>query len=126
MPAAKKSLQVEVGGVVPFRGDTVVELELPSYGVYVVVPSFEGAERKNLSYPYTVCSDLSLGLFGSVGGTEAVVVNPITGLKQEGASLKLIPWSRKDDDSMIDGTTNADGIMRVEKNVKRKSFAPTW
>lgn len=118
LPAAKKSLQVEVGGVVPFRGDTVVELELPSYGVYVVVPSFEGAERKNLSYPYTVCSDLSLGLFGSVGGTEAVVVNPITGLKQEGASLKLIPWSRKDDDSMIYGTTNADGIMRVEKNVK--------
>lgn len=116
MPAAKQSLTIELDGEVPFKNDTIVNLTLSDYGIYVVVPSFDGAGKGNRSYPFTVCSDLSLSLFGGAKGTDAVVVNPVTGAPQSGASLTLIPWSRKGADRHLNGTTDADGFLKVEES----------
>lgn len=118
LPAAVKSLKIDIAGEAPFKADTVVEMSLPAYGVYVVVPSFTGAKQKECNYPFVACSDLSAGIIGGVSGMEAFAVNAVTGAPQSGVSLVFRPWSRKESVRNLPGVTGNDGSVVIKESAR--------
>ncbi|MDE5942056.1 MAG: hypothetical protein K2H14_08105, partial [Muribaculaceae bacterium] len=118
LPVPRQTVEVELPGEVPFRCDTVVELTLADYGVYVVVPDFADAKLRETNYPFVACSDLSAGLVGGANRMEAVAVDPMTGAPQAGVGLRFQPWSRKVAVKTLPGLTDSAGIVDIKESTR--------
>lgn len=115
MPAPVQSDEIVFDSEVPFTATRDVEITLPSYGLYVLVASFDGERQSEKNYPLIACSDLSLGVFTGVGGAEAVVVDAMSGAPVDGVSLLFRPWSRAVADETLPGTTK-NGLLALKKD----------
>lgn len=115
LPAPVSKCEVALNGDVPFSATKDVEITLPEYGLYIIVPEFKGQEKENRSFPVVACSDLSTGVYSGVGGAKAVTVDASAGVPREGVSMFFRPWSRAEANETLPGLTDAAGFIDTNK-----------
>ena len=113
VPAAAPiaTYSVDFTGTVPFVANANVQISLPEYGAYIIVPEAEGLDSKGSTYQPIRCSDLVAGAFAHVGGITGSVVDFQTGYPIEDAIFTYKSWSRNQGITQLPGRTNADGIL---------------
>lgn len=101
-----------VKGEIPFKADTYVDVTLPEYGQYIIVPEFDGAEiSRGGSYNVLSCSDLASGAYVHAAGATATVSDAWRGTPMQRAIFSFNPWSRKVASQAISGATDAEGVL---------------
>lgn len=108
---------------VPFAVRDSVMMTCPRYGRYVVVVEGSDGAKADVYVPALVCSGLSLATIGGDNTRLGIVVDPVTGEPQQGASILFSPWSRRTAPSPMPGLTDADGILGVSTK-ENGSFRP--
>lgn len=103
---------VETEGNIPFISTQDIEIALPEFGRYIIVPEFKGMESpRGRTFATVVCSDIAAGAFGHTDGCTATVVDFLSGASIEGATLTLYPWRRNSAPTAMKGTTDAEGFL---------------
>lgn len=116
LPAPVSKCDVALEGDVPFSASKDVEVTLPEYGLYVIVPEFDGQQESNRSFPVVACSDLSTGVYSGTEGARAVTVDASSGAPCEGVSMFFRPWSRAGVNETLPGLTDAAGFIDIDKD----------
>jgi hypothetical protein len=112
-PIATK--RITFNAEVPFKTVREVELTIPDYGLYVVVPLFDGLPETGRSYPIVACSNLSVGSFGSVGKVDVVAVDAMSGAPVKDVRFLFMPWNRNSGGGeLLNGSTSVNGMLTLE------------
>lgn len=109
---SKKS--VDVGLTVPFECDTIIDMVVPSYGKYVVVPKWNNMLKQRHRYLNIInCTDLVAGEM-ALTSTDIFVVNPVTGVPVSDALLQ-VKTNKRGSTSIVDaGKTDKDGFASLK------------
>ena len=115
----KATVSVEFSDTVPFSKKETVELTIPSFGRYIIVPEINGipvGANNSQWIPVLYGTELVATSINSYPDPFAVVVNPLTGEPQKGVDVAFRPWSRKSGFTPVSGKTSADGFLTLDKS----------
>ncbi len=102
-------LPVGSTGEIPFSVKKKVPFSFPGYGVYMIVPSFDGSE---CDWPQTVTVTSLAAFIRSVGiHNSALVLDRMTGNGVSGVSVNEITYDRNGKSIRLLGTTDGKGIL---------------
>lgn len=103
-------IDVNIDGSVLERVDTVIQVTLPDYGNYAIVPAI-GNEEAQYAQVVSV-SDMAISTAATSDSNIACVVNPVSGQPVDKAAIMQLINLSKDERKHL-GTTNQQGIYSI-------------
>ncbi|MCM1348912.1 MAG: hypothetical protein NC338_05820 [Firmicutes bacterium] len=116
-----QEIAVSLNRFVPFTADTTLTFSLPAYGVYAIVPDFTGGSKDRWMSTVRV-TNLGAGAISSQAGTEAFVIDPLTGAPVQKADILLGSDSNNKSEKRM-GATDSNGFYTFS-NVTNGHFRP--
>lgn len=116
----KATVGIEFADSVPFSKKDTVELTVPSFGRYIIVPEINGVPvgaNNSQWIPVLYGTELVATKITSRPKSMAVVVNPLTGEPQNNVEVAILPWSRTSGFRRIPGKTSSEGLLPIEKSI---------
>lgn len=113
------SVTVDAQGIVPFATTRTATLTFPKYGLYIIVPEFDGMTRDaSKHYSVVAVSRLTGGFIAGSKKSWGIVADAVTGQPVADASMLFRTWERRREPRFINGKTDAEGFLalEVEKN----------
>lgn len=109
------TLEVSLGGDVPFTASRVAEFKLPHFGLFAVIADFAGRQQADVEWVDVVsCSNLTGSAMSKDGKSTAIVADAETGAPVEGVSVSFTPWNRKTGPVSLPGVTDGSGMLALE------------
>lgn len=109
---SKKS--VDVAQTLPFDCDTIVDMVVPTYGNYIVVPIWDKIPKQQRRFFNVInCTDLIAGKI-SLKSTDIFVVNPSTGVPVKDALLKVKTDTQRSINIVDAGKTDKNGFASIK------------
>ncbi len=106
------SVVVPFAGDIPFDGKTTIRHKFDKPGRYVVAARYPGGKISG-NLRAARCTSLSGASFSSDGKKSVVAVDAASGKPQAGVEAWFRPWSRENNFTRLNGSTNAQGLLDV-------------
>lgn len=106
------SITVKFNDAAPCRNDTTINITLPRYGNYALVPEIKGVAPTNQMVNTIGCTNLALTTLSVKELSEAIVVDPVSGSPVEMVDIK---WRKQLRDPLKPaGQTNDEGVLILD------------
>lgn len=114
LPVAEIDVQLSEGGEIPYTHHSTTSFTPTEYGVYCLVPSFNGKEEKNYWVNVIRCTDMMTISLSDNSKINALVTNLTNGAPIKDAEVKIKSGGYRKDTSFGSAKTDTLGIADIK------------